>query len=127
MKNIISSITGKITQYFQLRYELVRLELIERLVSIMGYFAFLIIAIFLAFFFGFFMLMGMAEWLNDLFNSRILGHLTTAGFILIFGAILVMSSKKVIAFFIARLLSGITKPIGKEKKENADDEDDENL
>lgn len=109
MKNPISSIKEKITQYIQLRFELIRLEVIERLVNVMGYFAFMIIAIFFFFLFIFFIFLGIAELLNEFFNSYALGYACTAGIILVCAIFVFMSSKKIIRFFAGKLVWLLTK------------------
>jgi hypothetical protein len=124
LKNPISSFKDKITQYFQLKFELIRLEVIERLVNVMGYFAFIIIAIFLFFFLSFFVFLGIAELLATVFNSRASGYFTTAGIILILVAIIIMSGKRIIRFFAGRLVSLLTKK--KEKKGDYEDDTEDN-
>ena len=114
MKNPISSLKDKITQYIQLKFELIRLEVIERLVNVMGYFAFIIISIFLCFFLSFFVFLGIAEMLASVFDSRALGYFTTAGIILVLVVLIFMSGKRIIRFFAGRLVAMLTKK--KEKK-----------
>ena len=123
MKNPISSLKDKVTQYIQLKFELIRLEVIERLVNVMGYFAFIIIAIFLFFFLGFFIFLGIAELLASVFDSRALGYFTTAGIILILVVTIVMSGKRIIRFFAGRMVAMLTKK--KEKKGDYGDNDPE--
>lgn len=123
MKNPISSLKDKVTQYIQLKFELIRLEVIERLVNVMGYFAFIIIAIFLFFFLGFFIFMGIAELLATVFDSRALGYFTTAGIILILVVMIIMSGKRIIRFFAGRMVAMLTKK--KEKKGDYGDNDSE--
>lgn len=123
MKNPISSLKDKVTQYIQLKFELIRLEVIERLVNVMGYFAFIIIAIFLFFFLGFFIFMGIAELLASVFDSRALGYFTTAGIILILVVMIIMSGKRIIRFFAGRMVAMLTKK--KEKKGDYGDNDSE--
>lgn len=117
MKNPIQSVKDKITQYIQLRFELIRLEVIERLVNVMGYFAFIIIAIFLFFIFGLFLFMGIAEWFNTIFHSYALGYLMTAGIILIIAVIILMCSKRIIHFFAGKLVVLLTKKKDEPKKQ----------
>lgn len=109
MKNPISSIKEKIAQYIQLRFELIRLEVIERLVNVMGYFAFMIIAIFLFFLVIFFIFLALAELFNQLFNSYALGYFCTALVILLCSVFVFMSSKKIIRFFAGKLAWLLTK------------------
>lgn len=122
MKNPISSLKDKITQYVQLKFELIRLEVIERLVNVMGYFAFIIIAIFLFFFLGFFVFMGIAEMLAAIFDSRASGYFATAGIILVLVVAIIMSGKRIIRFFAGRMVSMLTK----KKGDYVDDETEDN-
>jgi hypothetical protein len=123
LKNPISSLKDKVTQYIQLKFELIRLEVIERLVNVMGYFAFIIIAIFLFFFLGFFVFLGIAELLASVFESRALGYFSTAGIILILVVMIIMSGKRIIRFFAGRMVAMLTKK--KEKKEDYGNNDSE--
>lgn len=108
-KNPLSSLKEKVTQYVHLKFELVRLEIIERLVNVMGYFAFIMIAIFLFFAFGIFILFGVAECLNNLFHSYMWGYFATALIVLIVALIVIGFSKKIIRFFAGRMAVMLTK------------------
>ena len=119
MKNPISSLKEKVTQYIQLRFELLRLEVVERLVSVMGYFAFIIVAAFLLFSFGIFFFLGIAEWFNYLFNSRALGYFLTAVIILVISLITILCSKRIMRFFANKMLILLT------KKKNVDSREEE--
>ncbi len=121
MKTPLSSIKEKITQYIQLRFELIRLEVIEKLVSVMGSFFFIIIAIFLSFLAVLFIFLGIAELLSSLFESKIWGYMSTALLIIICSVFVFMSSRKIIRFFGGMLLGSITKP-GKKAKEEEEEE-----
>lgn len=123
MKNPISSIKEKITQYIQLRFELVRLEIIERLVNVMGYFAFIIIAIFLVFLITFFVFLAIAVLLSEIFHSQILGYFCTAFVILLCSVFVFLSSKKIIRFFAGKMAWLLTKQ--KEDKTVVEDEEAE--
>ena len=122
-KNPISALKEKITQYIQLKFELIRLEVIERLVNVMGYFAFMMIAIFLFFSFGIFFFLGIAECLKALFNNTIYGYLATAGIILIICIITGLCSKKIIRFFAGKMTIMLTKSIHKEDDPDAASEE----
>ncbi len=127
MKNPVSSIKEKIAQYIQLRFELLRLEVIERLVNVMGYFFFIIIAIFLSFLAIFFIFLGIAEVLSAWFDSKIWGYIATALVVLLCSAFVFMSSRRIIRFFGGLLIGPLTKP-GKKRKNNKpfeEEEDDE--
>ncbi len=120
MKNPLSSIKDKITQYLQLRFELIRLEVVERLVNVMGYFAFIIIAIFLFFMATFFLCLGLAEWLSTLFQSKTAGYFTVAGLVLIVSIGTILSGKRIVRFFASKMIWLLTK-----KKRNSGDRDED--
>jgi len=120
-KNPLSSLKEKITQYVHLKFELIRLEVIERLVNVMGYFAFIMIAIFLFFTFGMFLLFGLAEFLNVVFHSYVWGYLATALFILIVAFIVIGFSKKIIRFFAGKLAVMLTKNFHEDEDEKEEE------
>ena len=121
MKNPFSSLKEKVTQYIRLRYEEVRLELIERLVNVMGYFAFIIIAAFLFFFAFIFLGFGLAAWLGALFHSRSAGLFATGGLFLIIALVVIKLSQRIIRFFSGKMVYLMTKP----KKEDEEPEEAE--
>jgi hypothetical protein len=121
LKNPISSIKEKITQYIQLRFELIRLEIIERLVNVMGYFAFMIIAIFLGFLIVFFVFLALAALLTQLFSSEVLGYFCTALIILVCSFFVFLSSKKIIRFFAGKMAWLLTRQ--KEDKKAVDEDE----
>ncbi len=121
MKNPISSLKEKITQYLQLKFEVIRLEVIERLVNVMGYFAFMIIAIFFVFLVIFFLFLALAELFNVWFDSYALGYFCTAVILLICSAFVFLSSKSIIRFFAGRMAWLLTR----KKEKDEDDEEDE--
>lgn len=124
MKNPINSLKEKITQYARLRYEYVRLELIERVVNVMGYFAYVIVAIFLFFTAGFFISLGLAEWLSTLFQSKAAGYFSVAGLILLCSVIVLWRSKYIVNYFASKMAMLLTRK-KKPGKSLADDDDEE--
>jgi len=121
LKNPISALKEKIAQYIHLRFELIRLEVIERLVNVMGYFAFIMIAIFLFFAFGIFFFLGVAECLKALFHNAVYGYMSTAGIILVFCIIAGLCSKQIIRFFAGKMAVLLTKSNRKEDDAAEDD------
>jgi len=83
----------------QLRFEVIRLEVIERIGNLMGYFAFIILSFFLFFTAVFFIGFGLAAWFSSLFDSATAGYFTTAGIMLVAAIVVIMLSKKIIRFF----------------------------
>lgn len=124
MNKTFRSIKAKITQYVHLRYEELRLEVVERIVSVLGYFAFILIAIFLGFIGFIFLGIGLAEWLSIVFEHRAYGYFATAG-IFILVVILLSLFKKAIALSFAGKLAAILLSKKKRKKKARDDEDDD--
>jgi hypothetical protein len=121
LKNPLNSIKDKITQYLQLRFEIIRLEIIERSGNVMGYFAFTILTFFLAFTTIFFMGFGLAAWFSNIFDSAVAGYFATAGVMLVATILVIMLSKNIIRFFASKTIWLLTS-----KKKNEDtDEDDE--
>ncbi len=122
MKNPLSSFKDKITQYLQLRFEIIRLEIIERSGNVMGYFAFTILTFFLFFTTIFFIGFGLAAWFSQMFDSQIAGYFTTAGVMLLATFLVIMMSKNIIRFFASKTVWLLT---SKKKKADGDDEEDE--
>jgi len=120
LKNPISSLRDKITQYIRLRFELVRLEVIERLVNVMGYFAFIIIAIFLCFLSVFFVCLALGKWLGALFHNDGLGYFCVSLLVLLASVFVFLSSKKIIRFFAGKMAWLLTK----QKERNIPEEDE---
>jgi len=121
-KNPLNALKEKVTQYIQLRFELIRLEIIERLVNVMGYFAFIMIAIFLFFSFGIFFFLGVAECMKVLLGSAVYGYLSTAGIILVICIIAGMCSKHIIRFFAGKMAILLTKTYHKQEDSEEDSE-----
>lgn len=125
MKNPFHALKEKITQYAQLRYEYVRLELIERVVNVMGYFAYIIVAIFLFFTALFFVSLGLAEWLSSLFQSKAAGYFSVAGIILLVTLIVFWKSKNIINYFASKMAMLLTRKKKPGKGLGDSDEEDE--
>lgn len=125
MKNPFSALKEKITQYAQLRYEYVRLELIERVVNVMGYFAYIIVAIFLFFTAVFFVSLGLAEWLSSLFQSKAAGYFSVAGIILLVTLIVFWKSKSIINYFASKMAMLLTRKKTPGKRLGDSDEEEE--
>ena len=119
MRNPLNSLKDKVTHYLQLRFEVLRLEIIERIGNVMGYFAFIILSFFLFFTTVFFTGFGLAAWFSSIFDSQTAGYFTTAGIMLIAAIIVVMLSKKIIRFFGNKMVWLLTI-----KKHTEDDEEE---
>ena len=117
-KNPLNSFKEKITQYVHLKFELIRLEIIERVVNVMGYLAFVMIAMFLFFAFGIFIFLGVAEYLKELFHNAYFGYLATALIILIITVIVIGFNKRIIRFFAGKVTILLTKKYHEEDEDS---------
>lgn len=115
LKNLFSSFREKLIDYFRVRYEIIRLETISRVVSVLSYVLFVLISAFIFFVALFFVGFGLAEWLSTLFDSRTAGYFCTAGILLLLGIVALLFSKKIIKFFSNKLVKLITQKDGEEK------------
>lgn len=123
MKNPLQSIKDKVTQYIQLRFEIIRLEFIERTSNVMGYFAFIILSFFLFFLITFFVGFGLAEWFSALFESRTAGYFATAGCFLLITIVIAAFNKKIIRFFADKMVWMLSQT--KKKKDSEEEEEEE--
>ncbi len=119
LKNPLQSVKDKITQYIQLRLEIIRLEFIERTSNVMGYFAFIILSFFLLFLITLFIGLGLAEWFSALLQSRTIGYFATGGAFLLITAVFFACNKKLVRFFADKMVWMLSQT----KKEEAEEED----
>ena len=99
-----------ISRYVKLRVEEVRLESLERVVTLMGFVAFASLAFIFVFSMFCFGLLGLATYLGILFNNPTAGYLAIAGIMLIFIIVLIALKKKLINAVGGAMLAILTKP-----------------
>lgn len=121
MKNLLNNLRESITHYIQLRLAAVRLEAVDRISNVMGYFTFMLIVAFLFFFAFLYFSFGLAAWLGDVFNSRFAGMFCTGGIILVIAVVTILLSKPIIRFFAGKLAVIMLR-----KRAKDDDDDDGN-
>lgn len=109
MSKTFNSLKEKIVQYIRLRLEDFRLEVIERIVDLLGYFIFTMLALFFLFIVLIFTSFGLAEWLSSIFNSQIGGYFATAGIFLILTIIVALNAPVIIRFFAGKMVAILTK------------------
>ena len=109
MSKTFNSLKEKIVQYISLRFEDLRLEVIERVVNLLGYFIFTILLILFFFIILIFASFGLAEWLSKIFDSHLTGYFATAGIFLLVFLIIIMNSRSIIRFFAGRMIVILTK------------------
>lgn len=107
LKRIIlfNNLKDKVTQYFQIRFEELRLEIFERIVRVAGYILFILVSIFFMVISLVFLGFGLAAYLGEVFNSMPLAYLTTFGVFFLLGIVLLLIRKSIIKFFASRLIS----------------------
>ncbi|HET8573395.1 MAG TPA: phage holin family protein [Edaphocola sp.] len=120
MKNLLNNLRESITRYFQLRFASIRLELVDRISNVMGYFTFMLIVAFLFFFAFLYFSFGLAAWLGTLLDSRFAGMFCTGGVILVIAFITILLGKPIIRFFAGKLAVIMLR-----KRAREDDEDED--
>src|SRR5690606_2537023 len=112
--NFFQSLKSKAVDYISLKFEILRLEIVERIVNVIGYLIFTIILLFLVFAIVLFLSYGLAEFFSSLFENRTMGYFATAGVILLITGIVVWQSKNIIKFFANKIVGLVTMPTSAE-------------
>jgi phosphotransferase system glucose/maltose/N-acetylglucosamine-specific IIC component len=79
MLDYISRWKDKVAHYVDVRVQLIKLNLIERVSGVLSYFIFAFICLFLTVCVLIFLGVGLGEFLSDVFDSRAGGYFATAG------------------------------------------------
>lgn len=119
---MFKNLKDRITEYFNLKYEIIRLELIERLVNVMGYMIFIMLAIFLGFSIILFTGIGLAEWIGDLLGRRYAGYFIMGGVLLVALLIIIWRSKPFISFFANKFVGMLTNSTAQKEAEEIAEE-----
>lgn len=104
----------KVTDYVDMRVQLVKLNIIEQVSKVLSYFIFMILCLLFLLPVLFFSGIGFAEYIASLVNSTAAGYAITAGIYLAVLLILFAFRKKIIKSFTGLFINVMT-----------DDEDDE--
>lgn len=83
MASSVGDIVEKITEYIQIKTELIKLKVIGYVSKILANVLAIALIGVIAFFFFFFLSLGFGFYLNNLLSSEFLGHLIVAGFYLL--------------------------------------------
>lgn len=118
MENPIKALRQYITHYINLRFQEFRLEALERIVNVMGYFIMGAVAFFLVMVMFGFAAFGLAEWLCYVFNSRTLGYFAVSGIVLVFLLLLLLLRKTLFKFLGGKILWILTKPRNNKEEEH---------
>jgi len=124
LSKTFKSLKDKIVQYIQLRLEDLRLEVIERLVNVLGYFIFTILVLLCSLIVLVLTSLGIAEWFSYLMDSRIFGYLLSAGLFLLFTIIIALNSRVIIRLFAGKMLVILTKKSSKKTRHLKEDDED---
>lgn len=97
--NVIERWKEKITQYAEVRLNLIKLTFIERTSNVLSYFIFIFMMIFMVVAVLVFLGTAFAYWMADVMNSRPAGFLGAAGLYILFVVIAVLLRKNIINGF----------------------------
>lgn len=118
MIGFITKWIEKIAHNIEMRFRLIKLDLIKSVSGILSYFLFSFIALFLALALLIFLGMGLSEYFADLLDSRAGGYFMTTGMYLL-ALIILFACRRPIAKKLSGIFIGIL-------TENRDDDKDEN-
>jgi hypothetical protein len=97
----------KITEYVDVRFQLIKLSIIERTSHVLGYLVYTFVALSLVLPILIFLGIGLSEVFTSLFDSRIAGYFCTVGVYIVILLILIAVRKSLISkltgIFIAKL------------------------
>ncbi|MBA3828789.1 MAG: phage holin family protein [Taibaiella sp.] len=124
--NVIKEIKEKIARYLQVHLRLLQLDIVERVSSILGNFAFLLVILFCGFAMLLFVGFALSEYFTDLLNSRVAGRFLTVGVYLVLMIVCIACKRSVINFFSSIFVRSITDDVIKNTGEGDNyDEDKE--
>jgi len=105
---IISELKLLITEYFDARLKLIKLDSFEKIAKVIAVlFSSLVVAL-LGFFLLFFLSMSASYYLAGLFNSNALGFLAVTGLYLILFAVILSKKEFLESFIIERIIGELT-------------------
>jgi len=87
LKEEISTGKNDLNDYFNARFDLLRLNMAENFAKVISGFIIKSVLFFVTFFAVMFMSFAGAVWLNDLYGSHVFGFITVAGLYIIFAII----------------------------------------
>jgi len=122
LKNPFTSIKEKIVEYFQLRYEIAKLEFIEKVINVLSFLLFTIVVLFLLFTAILFLGFGLAIWLSDVMHSHFAGYFATFGIFGLIALIVIWRSKPILNFFANKILVVLSETVSSRKNKEENDE-----
>lgn len=114
---VISELRQLITEYFDARLKLIKLETFEKIAKVTAVlFSSLVVAL-LAFFLLFFLSMSLGFYLGKIFDSLALGFLSVTGlYLVLFVLVLLMKKDLLEEFLIERIIGELTKKEGDDEQ-----------
>lgn len=106
----------KITEYVDVRFQLIKLSIIERTSHVLGYLVYTFVALSLVLPILIFLGIGLSEVFTSLFDSRIAGYFCTVGVYVVILLILIAVRKSIISKLTGIFISKLTE-IEDEKNE----------
>jgi uncharacterized protein YqhQ len=106
--SLVQNIKDKVTQFVDVRLNLVKLTVIERSSSVLGYLIYTFILLFLVLAVFLFLGIGLQEWFSELVDSRIGGAFMTMGFYVLLILLAFVLRKKILAGFAGIFISILT-------------------
>src|SRR5437868_2521472 len=115
--NIFDKLRDKVVQYFDVKIRLIKISVIERSSTLLGYLFYSLILLFVVLAILIFLGFGLAEVFSDLFNSKALGYFMALLVYVIIMFILIASRRKIVRSFGNTFISIMTEQDEEEKKE----------
>jgi ABC-type bacteriocin/lantibiotic exporter with double-glycine peptidase domain len=114
---VISELRQLITEYFDARLKLIKLETFEKIAKVTAVlFSSLVVAL-LGFFLLFFLSMSLGFFLGKVFDSYALGFLSVTGlYLILFVLVLIMKKDLLEEFLIERIIGELTKKEGDDEQ-----------
>ena len=119
MLGFISEWKNKIAHYIEVRVQLFKLNMLERTSSILSYFIFAFISLFISVCILIFLGIGLGEYLSTVFDSRPAGYFATSGIYILMMIILFAFRKAITNAFAGVFIRMMTAT-----DEDEDDEDE---
>lgn len=114
---VISELRQLITEYFDARLKLIKLETFEKIAKVTAMlFSSLVVAL-LGFFLLFFLSMSLGFYLGKIFDSMALGFLSVTGlYLILFVLVMVMKKDLLEKFLIERIIGELTRKEGDDEQ-----------
>lgn len=117
MLDFVNKWKDKVAHYIDVRLQLMKLSVVERVSGVLSYFLYVFISLFLAVTVLVFLGIGIGEFLSEVLDSRAGGFFITTGIYIVLLVILLMSRKAIINKLAGAFIAMLT-----DSSDEADDE-----